>query len=145
MEVGCLEYPRASTFGSQPLDWITPPWLAWRCNPAMSPHAQETKTGTRHTEKSVERKRKKGREGGRAKWRLLSATLAERAPRTAGPMPHERNATLLRVRFQTDLWPRVLLALFVVTSFKLYVNTLNVQNSMASGFTAKFMVPFYGL
>ena len=71
----------------------------------MSPHAQET--GTHHIEKSVERKRKKGGGGGRREGEELDDDCSR--PRwlkelpTAGPTPHERNATLLRMRFQTDL------------------------------------------
>ena len=38
MAVGCLEYPGISTFGSQPLDLIVPPWLVQLRNPAMSPY-----------------------------------------------------------------------------------------------------------
>ena len=40
MEVGCLEYPEASTIGSQPLDWNNAQWLAQQRNPAMSPHTK---------------------------------------------------------------------------------------------------------
>ena len=40
MEVGCLEYPVASTIGSQPLDWFNAQWLAQQHNPAMSPHTK---------------------------------------------------------------------------------------------------------
>lgn len=50
------------------------PMAGTTLQPAMSPHAQETKTGTRHTEKNSGKKR----EGGRARWRMLSATLADR-------------------------------------------------------------------
>ena len=41
MEVGCLEYPGASTIGSQPLDWNNAPMTgttAQQRNPAVSPH-----------------------------------------------------------------------------------------------------------
>ena len=58
MEVGCLRHPGASTVGSQLLDpWRLLPWLANPGNPAMSSHAEgEKKTGTCHTDKTVERK-----------------------------------------------------------------------------------------
>ena len=36
--------------------WRPLPWLANPGNPAMSPHAEGEKTGTRHTDKTVERK-----------------------------------------------------------------------------------------
>jgi len=36
------------------------PWLANPGNPAMSPHAEGKKTGTHHTDKTVERKRGTG-------------------------------------------------------------------------------------
>ena len=40
MEVGCLEYPGASTIDSQPLIEIMRPWLAQQRNPAMSPNTK---------------------------------------------------------------------------------------------------------
>lgn len=54
------------------------PWLAQCCNPAMSPHEQEAKTGTRHTE---EQRKEKGGRGesymvtalGHAGWQKLHA------------------------------------------------------------------------
>ena len=44
MEVEYLEDPGASTFGSQPIDWMTPPWLAQWHNPAMDFHKKGNKT-----------------------------------------------------------------------------------------------------
>ena len=46
----------------------------------------------------------------------------KKTPHTAGPTSHERNVTLLRMCFQTDLWPQVLLELSVINSFKLRLN-----------------------
>ena len=91
-------------------------------HPAMRPHAKENKTGTRHTEEYVE---KKQRGGGRARWRMLSANNAGWKLLTLSKhTPHERQATLLSMRAQTNLWPLVPLALFVVNSFKLHLNAL---------------------
>ena len=41
--------------------WRSLPWLANPGNPAMSPHMEGEKTGTRHTDKTVERKRGTGK------------------------------------------------------------------------------------
>ena len=121
VEVGCLEGPRASTFGSQSQDWKTPPWLAQRCNPAMSCHAQETKN--RHPSHWKNSAKKKGG-GGELDDDCFQLRWLTETPRTAWPMPHKWKTAQLRMCLKTDLWPRALLALFVVNSFKLHLNTL---------------------
>lgn len=54
----CQGYSGISTIGSQPLVWITLPWLEERRNPAMSPKLGIEEAGTRHTETSVKKKTK---------------------------------------------------------------------------------------
>ena len=56
MEVGCLEYPGASTIGSQPLDWNNAPMNGTTAQPSHEPPHQRKGTGTRHTEKHQWRK-----------------------------------------------------------------------------------------
>lgn len=86
------------------------PWLAQCCNPAMSPHEQEAKTGTRHTE---EQRKEKG--GGRAIWWLLLATLADRnSTHCQTYATWVKHCTVVEVLKKTDFWPWVLLVLFAV-------------------------------
>ena len=56
MEVGCLEYPGASTIGSQPLDWNNAPMNGTTAQPSHEPPHQRKGTDTRHTEKHQWRK-----------------------------------------------------------------------------------------
>ena len=67
MEVGYLEDPGASTFGGQPVDWTTPPWLVQRHNPAMGFHKKGNKTLvplTSHYNKKIPmKKEQQGGEG----------------------------------------------------------------------------------
>jgi len=121
VEVGCLECPRASTFGSQPQDWITPPWLAQCCNPARSPHVQETKK-----QAPVTLKKQWKEKGGKARWQLLSATLADRNSTHCQTYTTWMKQCTVAHGLKTDLWPRALLTLFVVNSFKLHLNTFIV-------------------
>ena len=104
MEVGCLECPNASTFCSQPQHWVTPPWLAQHYNPAMSPHAQETKN--RHPSHWKNSGKKKGGKGGDLDDNCSRPHWLTESPRTARPTPHEWNTAPLRMRLKTDLWPR---------------------------------------
>ena len=42
MEVGCLEYPGASTIGSQPLDWNNAPMTGTTAQPSYeAPHERK--------------------------------------------------------------------------------------------------------
>ena len=50
------ETSRSFHYWQPALRWRPLPWLANPGNPAMSPHAEGEKTGTRHTDKTVERK-----------------------------------------------------------------------------------------
>ena len=52
-----LETSRSFHYWQPAPRWRPLPWLANPGNPSMSPHAEgEKKTGTRHTDKTVERK-----------------------------------------------------------------------------------------
>ena len=51
MNVGCLEYPGASTFGSKPLDGNNAPMAGTTVQPSHEPSHERKQTGTRHTEK----------------------------------------------------------------------------------------------
>ena len=72
--------------------------------------------------RTVERK---GREGGERDGNCSWPCWLTETPRTAKPTAHEWNTAQWRKCLKTDLWPRVLLALFVVNSFKLHLNTFN--------------------
>ena len=50
MEVGSLEYPVASTIGSQPLDWNNAPMTGTTAQPSHEPPHERKGTGTRQTE-----------------------------------------------------------------------------------------------
>ena len=50
MEVGCLEYPGASTIGSQPLDLNNAPMTGTIAQPSHEPPHKRKGTDTRHTE-----------------------------------------------------------------------------------------------
>ena len=50
------ETSRSFHYWQPGLRWRPFPWLANPGNPAMSPHAEGEITGTRHTDKTVERK-----------------------------------------------------------------------------------------
>ena len=45
MEVGCLEYPGASTIGSQPLDWNNAPMTGTTAQPSHEPPHERKGTG----------------------------------------------------------------------------------------------------
>ena len=66
MQVGCLEYPGASTIGSQPLDWVNAQWLAQQRNPAMSLHTKGKEQAPVTLKTSGEKKQQSqgGGEGG---------------------------------------------------------------------------------
>ena len=66
MEVGCLEYPGASTIGSQPLDWNNAPMNGTTAQPSHEPPHERKETGTRHTENISGEKQQslRGGEGG---------------------------------------------------------------------------------
>ena len=51
VEVGCLEYPGASTIGSQLLDWNNAPLTGTTAQPSHEPPHKRKGTGPRHTEK----------------------------------------------------------------------------------------------
>ena len=56
MEFGCLEYPGASTIGSQPTDLNNAPITGTMAQPSHEPPHERKGTGTRHTEKHQWRK-----------------------------------------------------------------------------------------
>ena len=69
MEVGYLEYPGASTIGSQPLDSNNAPMTGTTAQPNHEPPHQRKGTGTRHTEKTSVEKNQQSLGGGREeKW-----------------------------------------------------------------------------
>ena len=83
MEVGCLEYPGASTIGSQPLDWNNAPMTGTTAQPSHEPPHERKGTGTRHTEKHQGEKKPtkpKGEgEGEENGWQNLTRRKTERA------------------------------------------------------------------
>ena len=82
MEVGCLEYPGASTTGSQPLDWNNAPMTGTTAQPSHEPPQERKGTGSHHTENISGEKltKPKGREGGEENgWQNLAQRKTERA------------------------------------------------------------------
>ena len=82
MEVGCLEYPRTSTIGSQPLDWNNAPKTGTTALPSHEPQHERKETGTRHTENISGEKANKalGERGGEENgWQNLARKKTERA------------------------------------------------------------------
>lgn len=111
VEVGCLGYPRASTFGSQPQDWITP--HGWP-NAATQPWAPTNKKQKR-APVTLKNRGKKREGGGRAIWWLLLATLADRnSTHCQTYATWVKHCTVVEVLKKTDFWPWVLLVLFAV-------------------------------
>ena len=69
MEVGCLEYPGASTISSQPLDWNNAPMTGTTAQPSHEPPHERKGTGTLYTENiSGEKNQQSLRGGGGRKW-----------------------------------------------------------------------------
>ena len=103
MEVGCLEYPVASTIGSQPLDWNNAPMTGTTAQPSHEPPHERKGTGTRHTENiSGEKNNKaKGEERGEYGWQNPERRKTERANES-----HDRCNQLLGTRMPKTADPR---------------------------------------
>ena len=96
MEVGCLEYPWASTIGSQPLDWHNAPMTGTTAQPSHEPPHERKGTRTNHTENISGEKPTKlwGREGGEENgWQNLAQRKTEHAKES-----HDRSSQLLGIR-----------------------------------------------
>ena len=123
MEVGCLECPRASTFGRQPAPRLNnAPMAGTTLQPSHEPPCTRDKNRHPSHWRTVERK---GREGGELYGEWSWPCWLTETPRTAKPTPHEWNTAQLCKCLKTDLWTWVLLELFVVNSFKLHLNALS--------------------
>ena len=64
MEVGCLEYPGASTIGSQPLERNNAPMTGTTAQPNHEPPHERKGTGTLHTENISGEKNQQSLRGG---------------------------------------------------------------------------------
>lgn len=77
---GCLEYPGSFTFGRQPLDRITHPWLVQRRNPAISPHIKG---------KNITEERTTGRGRGKENWLKKRSWRSNAAGRKLHTLPNQ--------------------------------------------------------
>ena len=107
--------------------WRLLPWLANPSNPAMSPHAEGEKTGTRHTDKTVERKggTGEGRQPPRSP-RAQKNANAQKNSKTPtkplrSPMDQEHEESWRMRISNRPLTARVKLVLLVVNSVKLHL------------------------
>ena len=73
MEVECLEYPGASTIGSQPLDWNNAPITGTIAQTSHEPPHERKRTDNRYTEKH------QGRKPNKAWGRREGKKMADRA------------------------------------------------------------------
>ena len=131
MEVGCLEYPGASTIGSQLLDWNNAPMTGTTAQPSHEPPHKRKGTGTHHTGKiSGEKNNNKayGDEGGMAE-RTSSAEKNQHEGNLNAPnKSHDRCSGLLGMRISKERWPLALTALLLDNSFKLHLNAFKLYD-----------------
>ena len=148
MEVGCLEYPGASTIGSHLLDWINAPITGTTVqhSPAMSPHTKGKVQAPITLENICGEKRKNcnthnnkawgegqwgrgGGRGGESGWKNLMGwkNPAQKETDRANES-HDRCSELLGMRMPKDRWAQALTctAILVVDSFKLHLNAFIV-------------------
>ena len=133
MEVGCLEYPGASTIGSQPLDWNNAPMTGTTAQPSHEPPHERKGTGTHHTGTHQWRRQQQqqslGRRGGRMAERTSSAEKTQHEGNLNAPNEsHDRCSELLGMRIPKERWPLALKALLVVNSFKLHLNAFKLYD-----------------
>ena len=105
--------------------WRPLPWLANPGNPAMSPHVEGEKTGTRHTDKTVERKGRQGRGESLQGVPTLRKTLTKTPTKPLQcPMDQEREESWHMRLSNKPLSVWVKLVLLVVDSIKLPLTAL---------------------
>ena len=113
--------------------WRPLPWLANPGNPPTIPYAEGEKTGTRHIDKTVERKggTRKGRQLPRSPHTHEKANAQKTLTKTPTnplqcPMDQEHEESWCMRIYNKPLTARVKLVLLVVNSVKLHLTALTV-------------------